>query len=315
MKLLTPAILIFFLYSTSLCQAQVNNSSISAIERPKLVVGLVVDQMRWDYLIRYYERFGNGGFRRLMRDGYNFESASIPYGPTVTAAGHTCIYSGSVPALHGIVGNDWVENNTGEIMYCTRDRNVQPAGGTTVQGQMSPRNLLISTFPDELRIATNFRSRSFGIAMKDRGGILAAGHAANAAYWFEDYSGKWISSTWYMASLPAWVDKFNDQRQPDTYLRKGWDLLYPVATYLQSTRDSQAYEKKLPDEITTTFPHRYAAKPNDYNPFRVSPYGNTYTLDFAETLIREEKLGKSGFTDVLCISLSSTDYIAHRFGP
>lgn len=151
------------------------------IERPKLVVGLVVDQMRWDYLYRYYNRYGNGGFKRLLNQGYSFENMFIPYTPAVTAAGHTCLYSGSVPAVNGIVGNDWIEKDSGKAMYCAQDKSVNTVGSFSNQGQMSPKNMLVTTVGDELRLATNFKSRVFGIALKDRGAIFPAGHSANAA--------------------------------------------------------------------------------------------------------------------------------------
>lgn len=315
MKKYCACIVVLFICLSQNIKAQKNLSQNTTPGRPAVVIGLVVDQMRWDYLYRYYDRFGTGGFRRLMAEGFNFESAQIPYVPTVTAAGHTCIYSGTVPAVHGIVGNDWIENKTGEIMYCTRDLSVKGVGGNTIQGQMSPKNLLVTTFPDELRLSNNFRSRTFAIAMKDRGGILAAGHTANAAYWFEDASGKWISSTYYMNALPAWVDTFNAAERPAADMKKDWNLLYPLGSYQQSTTDSQHYEKFVPYASGPTFPHRFAANQKDYYAFRVSPYGNTYTLDFAAALLEAEELGKKGYTDVLCVSLSSTDYLAHRFGP
>ena len=288
----------------------------TSISRPKLVVGLVIDQMRWDYLYRYYNRYGKGGFRRLMQQGYNFQNTFIPFVPTVTAPSHTSIYSGSVPAITGIVGNDWIENNTGKLMYCSKDDSVKSVGTTSSEGRMSPKNMLVTTIADELRMATNFRSRTFGIAMKDRGGIFPAGHNANAAYWFEDASGNWITSTYYMNNLPNWVKDFNARRYPDKYMSNNWNLLYPAESYIQSTVDDKLFEKTLPLETTRTFPHSYKnAIGKNYYSFRVNPFGNNFTLDFASALIKNEKLGKTPETDMLCISLSSTDYIAHRFGP
>src|SRR5882672_2820382 len=227
----------------------------ASLPRPKLVVGLVVDQMRWDYLYRYYDRYQAGGFKRLLNDGFTCENTNIDYIPTVTAAGHTCIYTGSVPAIHGIAGNDFIIQATGKSMYCTDDSTVRAVGSTSRAGQMSPRNLLVTTVTDELRLATNFRSKVIGIALKDRGGILPAGHSANAAYWFDDASGNWISSTYYMTDLPAWVKKFNDQKIPEKYLKQDWNPLYPVETYLQSSPDnSSKYEGKFVGTTTPTLP-------------------------------------------------------------
>ena len=188
------------------------------IPRPKLVVGIVVDQMRWDYLYRFYERYQSNGFKRLLNEGFSCENTQVNYIPTFTGPGHTCIYTGSVPSIHGIAGNDYIVQATGKSMYCAEDNSVQTVGSDSKAGQMSPRNLLVTTVTDELRLATNFRSKVIGIALKDRGGILPAGHTANAAYWFDDKSGNWITSTYYMKDLPQWAKDFNDQKLPETYL-------------------------------------------------------------------------------------------------
>ncbi|MEO6254795.1 MAG: alkaline phosphatase family protein, partial [Ferruginibacter sp.] len=286
--------------------------------KPKLVVGLVIDQMRWDYLYRYSELYGTGGFKRLLGQGFSCENTMIPYTPTVTAAGHTCIYTGSVPAVHGIVANDWVERETGTPMYCATDTTVMPVGSATLyEGRMSPRNMLTNTIGDELRMANNFRSKVIGIALKDRGGIFAAGHSANAAYWFDEKVGRWITSTYYTNELPKWVQQYNDRKVPDSLMGSDWTLLYDKSKYTQSTDDERPYERVLESDKGRTFPHKYQSVigSNNYNAFRASPFGNTYTLDFAKEIIRNEKMGMGTATDMLCVSVSSTDYIGHRFGP
>ena len=302
---------------SSICMGQQKPSKINnGIDRPKLVVGLVIDQMRWDYLFRYADSYGTGGFKRLLKQGFSFENTIIPYTPTVTAAGHACLYTGSVPAVHGIVGNDWIERDGEKSMYCAQDKSVNSVGTASKQGQMSPRNMLSNTIGDELRLASNFNSRVYGIALKDRGGIMPAGHSANAAYWFDDSTGHWISSSYYMNNLPSWVSEYNDQKKPDSFMKIDWNLLYPQSTYHQSTTDDKAYEKPLNHEKQKTFPHIYSTQiGKGYFPIRQSPYGNTITFDFAKQLIQQEKLGASGQTDMICISLSSTDYVGHRFGP
>jgi predicted AlkP superfamily pyrophosphatase or phosphodiesterase len=289
----------------------------SSVARPKLVVGLVVDQMRWDYLYRYYDRYQSGGFKRMLNEGFTCDNTNIDYIPTVTAAGHTCIYTGSIPALHGIVGNDFIIQATGKSIYCTDDSTVTAVGSTSKAGQMSPRNLQVTTVTDELKLATNFRSKVIGIALKDRGGILPAGHTANAAYWFDDASGNWITSTYYMNDLPAWVKKFNDQKIAEKYLKQDWNTLYPVNTYLQSAPDnSPRYEGKFAGMEAPTFPIKtselYKGK---IGMIRSTPYGNTMTLDLAKAAVQSEQLGKNTVTDFLAVSLSSTDYIGHQFGP
>jgi predicted AlkP superfamily pyrophosphatase or phosphodiesterase len=312
-------IMLFFI-TLQQVNAQKNNDKIieinNGIERPKLVVGLIIDQMRWDYLYRFYNRYSEGGFKRLIKKGFSFENTIIPYTPTVTAAGHACIYTGSIPAINGIVGNDWVERNTGELMYCTQDKSVKTVGSFSLQGQMSPKNMLSSTIGDELRLGSNKKSRVFGIALKDRGAILPAGHAANAAYWLDDSTGNWISSSYYMDVLPIWAQQFNMEKKPDEFIKNGWNLLNNLSSYDQSTSEDNNFEKTISGEKTSTFPHKYSSNNGkNYKSIRTSPFGNTYTFDFAKRLIENEKLGISGQTDMLCVSLSSTDYIGHTFGP
>ena len=166
-----------------------------ALARPKLVVGIVVDQMRYDYLYRYWDKYGSGGFRRLLGEGFSYESCHYNYVPTYTGPGHTSIYAGTTPASHGIVGNNWYERETGHPVYVTDDKTVQAVGGSAAAGQMSPRHNLATTITDELRLATNFQSKVIGVCIKDRGSILPAGHAANAAYWYDGSNGAFISST------------------------------------------------------------------------------------------------------------------------
>src|SRR5215217_2148890 len=218
----------------------------TTVPRPKLVVGIVVDQMRWDYLYRFYDRYTAGGFKRMLNEGFTCENTNIDYIPTVTAIGHSSIYTGSVPALHGIGGNDFIIQATGKSMYCTEDTSVSTVGSTSDAGKMSPRNLLVTTVTDELKLATNFRSKVIGIALKDRGGILPAGHTANAAYWFDDVTGDWITRTYYMNALPSWVKSFNDQKLSEKYLKQDWNTLYDIKTYTQSSPDRSRYEGRLP---------------------------------------------------------------------
>lgn len=283
--------------------------------RPKLVVGIVVDQMRWDYLYRYANRYGAGGFNRLIKEGFTCENTQIPYLPTFTAPGHTSIYTGTVPAIHGIAGNDFLIQATGKSLYCTEDSTAKTVGSTSKAGEMSPANMLTTTITDELRLATNFKSKVIGVALKDRGGILPAGHTANAAYWFDDESGNWITSTYYMTALPTWVNNFNNQKLPEKYLKQEWNTLYPIETYNQSTADDNAYEGKLSGEKAPVFPHQFSKMfKGNYNLIRTSPYGNDLTLDFAKEVLKNEQMGKGSSTDFLTVSFSSTDYVGHNYG-
>ena len=284
------------------------------IARPKLVVGIVVDQMRWDYLYRFYSRYApDGGFKRLLNQGFSCENTLIPYTPAITACGHAGIYTGSVPAIHGITGNDWWDNQRNQNMYCTQDDSVHTIGSNTELGKMSPRNLLVTTICDELRLATNFKSKVIGIALKDRGSILPAGHSANAAYWYDNKTGDWISSSYYMTDLPQWVKEVNAKKMVDQYYEQGWNTLYPINTYTQSTEDEKPYENK---PFGIKFPYdlkKYAGK--SYGLLPVTPQGNTFTLEMSKTAVTAEQLGKHEVTDFLAISLSSPDYIGHTFGP
>lgn len=285
------------------------------VSRPKLVVGIVIDQMRWDYLYRFYPRYTTGGFKRILSEGFSCENTFIPYTPTATGPGHSCVYTGSVPALHGIAGNTWYDRQQKKIVYCTDDNSVQSVGSTSTAGKMSPRNLWANTICDEIKLAQNFHSKTIAIALKDRGSILPGGHTADAAYWFDNASGGWISSTYYMQDLPAWVKALNDKKLPDQYLHKNWNTLYAANTYTQSSTDVEPYETNLIGG-GNTFPHNTdTVTRNKYELFRSTPYGNTYTFDMAKAAIENEKLGASGVTDMLALSFSSTDYVGHGFGP
>jgi predicted AlkP superfamily pyrophosphatase or phosphodiesterase len=296
--------------------AQKNKNS--QIERPKLVVGLVVDQMRWDYLYRFYSKFGNDGFKRLLNKGYSLNNVHIPYVPTVTALGHTAIYTGSVPAIHGIAGNDWTDKETGKNVYCTTDESVQPIGTTNARvGSHSPKNLWSTTVTDELRLATNFQGKVIGVSLKDRASILPAGHTPNGAFWFDDSSGDFITSSYYMNDLPQWMKSFNALNLPDQLVANGWKTLLPINQYTESSPDNSSWEGLLGSAKTPTFP--YSNLPADYQAkkdnIRYTPFGNTLTLKLAEASVEGENLGQDNVTDILAINLASTDYAGHKFGP
>ena len=283
--------------------------------RPKLVVGLVIDQMRWDYLYRFNALYGDNGFKRMIKEGFSADNTLVPYVPTYTAVGHTCIYTGSVPAISGIVGNSWFDKITGKNVYCTDDSTVSTVGNTGKAGKMSPDNLWVTTITDELRLSTNFKSKVIGIALKDRGAILPAGHSANAAYWYD--AGKWISSTHYMTALPAWVDDFNGKDLAGNYMSKDWITLLAADKYDLSTEDDKPYETAIKGEKTVTFPHKLSSIPDSikYESFRTTPFGNSFTFDFAKAAVEHENMGGNGVTDFLAVSISSTDYVGHAFGP
>lgn len=303
------SVLLFFIGAVALAQKP------AALPRPKLVVGIVVDQMRWDYLYRFYDRYGTGGFKRMLAEGFSCENTYINYIPTVTAIGHATLYTGSVPAIHGIAGNDFILNATGAWMYCTGDSTVQTVGSPSDAGKMSPVNLKANTITDELKLATNFRSRVIGVALKDRGAILPAGHAADAAYWFDSPTGNFITSTYYRKELPAWVQAFNGRKLAEKYLKQDWNKLYPADTYVQSAPDSNPYEGPFAGMQEPTLPAKTSGMyAKSYDVIRYTPHGNTLTMEMAKAAVEGERLGQSGFTDFLAVSFSSTDYIGHKFG-
>lgn len=308
-----------FLTLTTFGQTKVDltDNSKSETAKPKLVVGIVVDQMRYDYLTRFYNRFGEGGFKRLMNEGFNCQNNHFDYIPTYTAPGHASIFTGTTPATHGIIGNNWYDKENNEDVYCVNDSNYQSVGATDKSGQMSPHRLKVSTITDQLRLHTQFRSKTIGIAIKDRGAILPAGHTANAAFWFDgDEEGKWISSTYYMNKLPDWVTQFNQSGKVETYMKQ-WNTLYDVKTYTESGPDDNAYEGLFKGETKPTFPHDLPKLRKDNSNFDIiksTAFGNSITADFAIAAIKGEQLGKGKEPDFLTLSFSSTDYVGHMFG-
>lgn len=290
---------------------------VASTTKTKLVVGIVVDQMRNDYLYRYWSRFGNGGFKRLVNEGFYFKNAHYNYIPTYTGPGHSSIYTGATPRAHGIIANDWYVKTNGTFQYCVSDTSVKGVGTNGKSGKMSPKNQISSTIGDELKMSMGPQSKVFALALKDRSAILPAGHAADAAYWFDDQSGTFISSTWYVQQLPQWLKTFNEAKWPQKYLNMGWSPLYPITTYTNSLPDDNRYEAAPNGQEKAVFPYEYSkqvAKAN-WGMLKATPYGNSITTQAAIECIRAEKLGKDDITDLLCLSFSSTDIIGHSVGP
>jgi len=316
-------ILLFILIAFYNCKSQkikqtIENTTIIEVSKPKLVIGIVVDQMRYDYLIKFKDKYGNGGFKRLMKDGYNLKNTHFNYVPTHTAVGHATIYTGTTPENHGIIGNNWYDKYNKKRVYCVDDTNYQTVGSTSNQGQKSPSKMFTTTIGDQLHLAQNMQGKVIGISLKDRAAILPAGHTANAAYWYDgDDNNKWISSSFYINDLPQWVKNFNMNNKANSYLSNPWNTYYDIATYTESISDNNNYEMKYKGESTPTFPHdvpKLRAKNGNFNLIRSTPFGNTLTTDFTEAAIIGEQLGKGKFTDFLAVSFSSTDYIGHSYG-
>ena len=289
------------------------------LERPLLVVGIVVDQMRYDFLYRYWNAYGNGGFKRLLRQGYSFANCTYNYFPTKTAAGHASIYTGTTPALHGVVGNDWYEPALGRNMHCVQDDSVTAIGGNAENGKKSPRNMKTLSICDQLKLATNFKGKTFGVSLKDRGAILPAGHGADAAFWFDPETGNFISSSFYpklQGKLPGWLDAFNARKRATYYRNQTWEPLLPPEKYGQSATDNNEYENGYFNGKPPVFPYKLSTyhTPN-FEIVKRSPFGNSILTEIAQALVAGENLGGDGETDMLTISYSSTDEVGHSYGP
>ncbi len=293
--------------------------SIAQKKKPKLVIGIVVDQMRYDYLTRFWDKYGDGGFKKLVNEGFNCKNANYNYMPTYTGPGHASIYTGTTPENNGIISNTWYNKATNNTMYCTGDYMANTVGSNSIYGKMSPKNILSTTITDELKLATNNKGKVIGISIKDRGAILPAGHKANAAYWYEGGDvGKWITSSFYMNELPEWVQKVNKQNNSDKYLNTKWETLLPIAEYTESIADNNPYEGVFNSENSPVFPHDLPALRSanlNYSLIKFTPFGNTILKELAMGAIKGEELGKDRFTDFLTVSFSSPDYIGHQYGP
>jgi predicted AlkP superfamily pyrophosphatase or phosphodiesterase len=287
---------------------------------PKLVVGIVVDQMRYDYLTRFYYKYGEGGFKRLMNEGFNCKNSQFNYVPTKTGPGHASIFTGTTPKYHGIIGNDWYDKSLKQNVYCVQNDSIISIGTSGDGGKKSPHRMLTTTFADENRLFTEMRGKTIGIALKDRGSVLPAGHTANAAYWldYEDNgSGNWVTSSFYMNDLPIWVKDFNSSNITESYFKE-WNTLYNINSYTESGSDLNTFEAGFKGKETATFPYdllKLKDQNGGFNIIAESPFGNSLTSDFAIAAIIGEQLGKDNFTDVLTVSYSSTDKVGHNFGP
>ena len=321
--LISTLFAVFFMTSCSAQQdivKQDQHKYVTNTERPKLVVGIVVDQMRYDYLTRFYNKFGDDGFKRMINEGFNCKNNQYNYVPTKTGPGHASIFTGTTPKYHGIIGNDWYDKALKQNVNCVQDDNVEPVGTTSKDAKMSPQRMLTTTFADENRLFTQMRGKTIGISIKHRGAILPSGHTANAAYWLDydhDGTGNWVTSSFYMKELPQWVKDFNNSDATESYF-KVWNTLYDINTYTESGSDLNTFERIFKGKETATFPYDLATlrKQNgNYKIIAESPFGNSLITDFTIKAIDAEALGKDDITDVLTVSYSSTDKVGHDFGP
>jgi hypothetical protein len=297
--------------------------------RPALVVVISIDQFRADYLERFRAHFGEGGFRMLMEKGANYVDCHYQHSHTKTACGHSVMLTGVSADVHGIIGNEWLDRTSFERVSCVGDSSVQilglPPGVVHLPGindpylGRSPKNLLVTTVGDELKLDRGGQPKVIGISNKDRAAILMSGKLANAAYFMED--GRMVSSTYYMKELPAWVQTWNQAGKADAYFGRKWERVLPEADYAIQGPDDMEGEDKTTTALGNTLPKIVtggltAPGPKFYDAFENTPFSNEVLVDFANAAIKQERLGqRAGVTDILCLSFSANDHIGHLYGP
>ena len=303
--------------------------SVHAIAKPRLILQITVDQLRGDLPWRHMDQFGKGGFRYLADHGVWYTNATYQHANTETVVGHTSLATGTVPAVHGMIGNIWFDRDSSELVYNIEDprysllsanagvdksREIDPTQRVATTDGRSPRGILSSTFADELANRYGRASKVFGVSVKDRGAVPLAGRSGKA-FWFSKSSGSFVTSSFYYDAYPGWVSAWNDAGKLDAYANSNWTLLNAPESYLRITDDNNAWETDFPG-FGRTFPHSWGERDGKYftTLLTVSPAGDELTLDFAKTLVNAEGLGQDAVPDYLAISFSSTDYIGHLFG-
>ncbi len=285
-------------------------------EKPKLIIGIVVEGMRYDYLLRYWNRFGDKGFKKLINKGVLCKNAQYEYLITQSSSGYATIVTGTQPSEHGIIGNYWHNRFRNKKVYSIKDDKVKSVGNCWTNIGKSPKNMFVSTFSDELKISDFKLSKVIAVSSKDYAAVLSAGHLGNGAFWFDKKTGSWVSSSYYFKQLPHWVSRFNDKKIADIYLSREWSTLLLQNKYKESLSDNNSYEKGF-TETSRTFPYNLQelrAVWEDYDLLNHTPFGNTFTKDFAISAIVNEDLGKDNYTDFLSISFTANANIAKLFG-
>ena len=281
--------------------------------KPKLIVGIVVDQMRHEYLYRFQDRFQEGGFKRLMNEGFEYKNMHINYIPTKTAPGHATIYTGATPSVHGIIGNEMYFRETKSEKTCIVDERFHTVGSNSNNGELSPEILLTTTISDELLLFTQFKSKVLSLSLKNRGAVLPAGHAGKA-FWYDKTTGDFITSSYYMDTLPNWVSEFNNRKVADEYLKSSWATHYDLNSYKASGPDMETGETNI-DGKMNGFPYDFSTIEMDYGLIRNTPFGNDILSNFVMSALDNNDLGSDEFTDFLMISYTATDKVGHDSGP
>lgn len=283
-------------------------------QKPTLIVGIVVDQMCYDYLYRFQAHFNENGFNRFLNNGVNLRNTNYNYVPTYTGPGHASIYTGTTPSNHGIVANEWYDRNKKIATNCIFDETVHSIGSISKYGMASPHFLETFTITDQLKL-TYPNSKVFSLSIKDRGAILPGGHLSDGSYWYDFLSGKFITSSYFENELPKWLQEFNSKNNADTYL-KDWNLIHPKESYVTKL-DNSPYEVTIAGKSSPEFPYLFTEfSKGNYLQFPITPFANTLLSDLAIDLIANEKIGiNKENPDMLCISYSTPDIAGHAFGP
>ncbi|OQX99546.1 MAG: hypothetical protein B6I20_09825 [Bacteroidetes bacterium 4572_117] len=310
-KLIKFAMLIGIVFNISNTTAQRK----FAPEKPKLIVNIVVEQMRYDLLQRYWPKFSNNGFKKMVNEGTLCKNASYNYMITESAPGYATIASGTTPSNHGIVSDYWYKRLKSKKQFCVDDKSLKNTLPHFDNHKYSPKWLIGSTIGDELRISNYKQSKVIGVSLKNYAAILSSGHMANQAYWFDDKTAYWTSSPFYVDSLSSWVNKFNEKKIIDLYVSREWNTLLPISKYKESLADNNSYEVGFKNG-SKTFPHDLKTLAEIYGKkiIKYTPYGNTYTKDFAIAAIVNEKLGKDDYPDLINIGFSTSSYVNELFG-
>lgn len=289
-------------------------------ENPKLIIGIVINQMRYDYIYRFWDKLDDNGIKLLIERGTFCKNTRFNYQFSQLGVGNASIATGTTPSVHGIIAREWYLSLQDKMEYYTEDPNQKSVGGDFDNGHHSPRLLFCTTFADELRLSNDFRSKVFSVAMEPGPAIFSGGHTANAAFWFDNFSGNWMTSTYYCDSLPRWAAEFNNKKFSDIYIAQEWNTLLPINQYTESLPDKNKYETGFNGK--TSFPYllqelsgQKKKGRKDYSILMKTPFGNLLTKDFAASLIVSENLGKDEYPDVLMISFTAMEHIGNLFGP
>jgi predicted AlkP superfamily pyrophosphatase or phosphodiesterase len=313
------SILLFWIAASVLVQGQ---SAYIPPEKPKLVIGIIVEQLRYDQLEKLRDILPEDGLRKMINEGTYYKNASYDYLLTQAAPGYATISTGTDPSFHGMTSDSWYHPLSDQVIYCVQDSKANPVGGSFETGLFSPANLLSSTFADELEMATCGEAKVFGIGIREMGAILTAGHSADGAFWYDDRTGTWMSSSYYTSVLPGWVMDLNAMMFPEKYLNGTWEPFMEPSLYSGCQNDSSKFERGFNGQ--TWFPYDLKAlstkgkmlnEKRDYGLLRETPFADDFTTDLALRLIEKEELGQDEVVDYLAITYSSEDYIGHRFGP